>query len=105
MVTGKGHGGLSQNRKRRVIGKDYVEKGQRRRAGKFHWLIHAWSSMAIPRWPSARLTPLLRGLTDGLKQNTGQWQTNDVCWLLRFCVLRETSMTSAMSIPFQKSKM
>jgi hypothetical protein len=51
------------------------------------------SSVVIPGSPSARLTPLLRGLTRGLKLNTGQWQTNDVCWLLRFSVLRETHMT------------
>jgi len=44
------------------------------------------SSVVIPGSPSARLTR-------GLKLNTGQWQTNDVCWLLRFSVLRETPMT------------
>jgi hypothetical protein len=44
------------------------------------------SSVVIPGSPSARLTR-------GLKPNTGQWQTNDVCWLLRFSVLRETRMT------------
>jgi hypothetical protein len=52
------------------------------------------SSVVIPGSPSARLTR-------GLKLNTGQWQTNDVCWLLRFSVLRETPMTSTLSIPFQ----
>jgi hypothetical protein len=46
------------------------------------------SSVVIPGSPSARLT---RCLT----LNTGQWQTNDVCWLLRFSVLRETHMTFA----------
>ena len=49
------------------------------------------SSVVIPRSPSARLT-------HGPKQNTGQR-------LLRFSVLRETPMTSAISIPFQKAKM
>ena len=62
------------------------------------------SSVVIPGSPSARLTPLLRGLIRGLKLNTGQWQTNDVCWLLRFSVLRETHMTSTISITFQKLK-
>jgi hypothetical protein len=47
--------------------------------------------MAIPRKPSARLT-------HDLKRNTGQR-------LLRFSVLRETPMTSAISIQFQKAKM
>ena len=56
------------------------------------------SSVVIPGSPSARLTR-------GLKLNNGQWQTNDVCWLLRFSVLRETPMTSILSIPFQKAKM
>ena len=49
------------------------------------------SSVVIPGSPSARLTR-------GLKPNTGQW-------LLRFSVLRETPMTSTLSIPFQKAKM
>jgi len=48
------------------------------------------SSVVIPRSPSARLSR-------GLKLNTGQW-------LLRFSVLREAPMTSAISIPFQKAK-
>jgi hypothetical protein len=56
------------------------------------------SSVVIPGSPSARLTR-------GVKLNTGHWQTNDVCWLLRFSVLRETHMTSILSIPFQKAKM
>ena len=56
------------------------------------------SSVVIPGSPSARLTR-------GLKLDTGQWQTNDVCWLLRFSVLREAHMTSTLSIPFQKAKM
>ena len=56
------------------------------------------SSVVIPGRPSARLTPLLRGLIRCLKLNTGQW-------LLRFSVLRETHMTSILSIPFQKAKM
>jgi hypothetical protein len=63
------------------------------------------SSVVIPGSPSARLTPLLRGVTRGLKLNTGQRQTNDICWLLRFSVLRETRMTSTLSVPFQKVKM
>src|SRR4030042_5141064 len=46
MVTTKGHGGLSKNRKRRVIGKDYADKGQRRRAARFHRHLHAGFSMA-----------------------------------------------------------
>ena len=49
------------------------------------------SSVVIPGSPSARLTR-------GLKPNTGQW-------LLRFSVLRETPMTSTLSVPFQKAKM
>ena len=36
MATSKGHGGLSQNRKRRVVRKDSADKGQRRRAARFH---------------------------------------------------------------------
>jgi hypothetical protein len=56
------------------------------------------SSVVIPGSPSARLTR-------GLKLNTEQWQTNDVCWLLRFSVSRETPMTSTLTIPFQKGKM
>ena len=32
-------------------------------------------------------------------------RTNDVCWLVRSSVSRETPMTSAFSIPFQKAKM
>src|SRR4030042_5573872 len=91
MVARKGHGGLSQNRKRRVIGEDSVEKGQRRRAAQFHRYLHAGSSRVIPQWPSARLTP-------GLKRNTGQR-------FLRFSVLRETSRTSALNVQFQKVKM
>jgi hypothetical protein len=47
--------------------------------------------VAIPGNPSARLTR-------GVKLNTGHW-------LLRFSVLRETPMTSTLSIPFQKTKM
>jgi len=43
MVARKGHGGLSQNRKRRVIGEDHAEKRQRRRAERFHRHVHAWS--------------------------------------------------------------
>ena len=56
------------------------------------------SSVVIPGSPSARLNRCL-------KLNTGHWQTNDVCWLLRFSVLRETPMTSTLSTPFQKAKM
>jgi hypothetical protein len=48
------------------------------------------SSVVIPGSPSARLTR-------GLKLNTGQR-------LLRFSVLRETHMTSTISITFQKAK-
>jgi hypothetical protein len=55
------------------------------------------SSVVIPGSPSARLNHCL-------KLNTGQWQTNDVCWLLRFSVLRETPMTCAIGDPFQKSR-
>src|SRR5512136_1851293 len=40
MVPSKGHGGLSQNRKRRVIGKNFADKGQRRRAARFHRHVH-----------------------------------------------------------------
>jgi hypothetical protein len=40
MVTGKGHGDLSQNRKRRVIGINFADKGQRRRAARFHRRLH-----------------------------------------------------------------
>jgi hypothetical protein len=43
-------------------------------------------SVVIPGSPSARLTRCL-------KLNTGQW-------LLRFSLLRETPMTSTLSIPF-----
>src|SRR5512137_2550152 len=46
MVTSKGHGGVSQNRKRRVIGKHYADKGQRRRAARFHRHPHAEFSRA-----------------------------------------------------------
>ena len=49
------------------------------------------SSVVIPGKPSARLT-------HGLKLSTGQW-------LLRFSVLRETPMTSTLSMLFQKAKM
>jgi len=49
------------------------------------------SSVVIPGSPSARLTLCLN-------PNTGHW-------LLRFSVLRETLMTSILSIPFQKAKM
>jgi hypothetical protein len=48
-------------------------------------------SVIIPGSPSARLDRCL-------KLNTGHW-------LLRFSVLRETPMTSILSIPFQKAKM
>jgi hypothetical protein len=48
-------------------------------------------SVVIPGSPSARLAR-------GLKLNSGQW-------LLRFSVLRESSMTSTLGIPFQKAKM
>jgi len=47
--------------------------------------------MEIPQQPSARLT-------HGLKQATGRR-------LLRFSVLRETLMTSAINSQFQKAKM
>ena len=40
------------------------------------------SFVVIPGSPSARLDRCL-------KLNTGQWQTNDVCWLLRFSILKE----------------
>jgi len=43
MVARKGHGGLSQNRKRRVIGEDHAEKRQRRRAERFHRHANPWS--------------------------------------------------------------
>jgi len=49
------------------------------------------SSVVIPGSPSARLN-------HSLMLNTGQW-------LLRFSVLRETPMTSTLSISFQKAKM
>ena len=49
------------------------------------------SSVVIPGNPSARLSR-------GLKLNTGQWQTNDVCWLLRSSVLRETHVTFGWAI-------
>jgi hypothetical protein len=59
---GQGHGGLSQNRKRRVIGRDHADKGQRRRAARFHRHFHAEYSLAScpaalrpPHpWPKAR---------------------------------------------------
>jgi hypothetical protein len=54
------------------------------------------SFVVIPGSPSARLTR-------GLKLNTGHWQTNVVCWLLRFPVLRETPMASACDY-FKKLK-
>ena len=34
-MDGSGHGGLSKNRKRRVCGKNFADKGQRRRAARF----------------------------------------------------------------------
>jgi hypothetical protein len=61
------------------------------------------SSVAIPGSPSARQRTSLVRLTRGPKLNTGHWQTNHVCWLLRFSVLRETPMTSTLSI-FKKLK-
>jgi hypothetical protein len=66
--------------------------------GALRLLLPCKSSVVIPGSLSARLTR-------GLKLKTGQWQTNDVCWLLRLSVLRETPMTSAMSNQFQKGKM
>jgi hypothetical protein len=54
--------------------------------------------VVIPGSPSARQRTSLVRLTHGPKQNTGQR-------LLRFSVLRETPMTSAIIIPFQKAKM
>ena len=56
------------------------------------------SSVVIPGRLSARQRTSLVRLTRGLKLNTGQW-------LLRFSVLRETPMTSILSIPFQKVNM
>src|SRR5512136_2569641 len=35
-MYGSGHGGPSKNRKRRVGGKDFADKGLRRRAARFH---------------------------------------------------------------------
>ena len=69
-------------------GKTLRIRGQRRRAARFHRHLHARSSMAIPRQPSARLTR-------GLERATAQRP-------LRFSVLRETPMTSA--IDFKKLK-
>ena len=90
MATSKGHGGLSQNRKRRVSGEDHEDRGSKA-GGALRLSLPCKSSVVIPGRLSARLTR-------GLKLNTGQW-------LLRFSVLRETPMTSAISIPFQKAKM
>jgi hypothetical protein len=59
--------------------------------GALHLSLPCKSSVVIPGSPSARLTRCL-------KLNTGQW-------FLRFSVLRETPMTSILSIPFQKAKM
>jgi hypothetical protein len=55
-------------------------------------------SVVIPGSPSARQRTSLVRLTRCLKLNTGHW-------LLRFPVLRETPMTSTLSIPFQEPKM
>jgi hypothetical protein len=82
IVIEKGHGGLSQNRKRRAIGKYCADKGQRRRAARFHGYLHAEVYPQIPLQPSARLT-------HGLKLATE-------LWLLRCSVLRETPMASAI---------
>jgi len=49
------------------------------------------SSVVIPGRLSARQRTSLVRLTRGLKLNTGQWQTNDVCWLLRFSVYERVS--------------
>ena len=66
-------------------------KGDQRRplaGGTLRLSLPCKSSVVIPGNPSAHLT-------GGLKLNTGHWQTNDVCGLLRFSVLRETPMTFA----------
>ena len=75
-----------------------MQTGGSKAGGALRLSLPCKSSVVIPGSPSARLTR-------GLKLNTGQWQTNDVCWLLRFSVLRETHMTSTISITFQKAKM
>ena len=68
-----------------------MQMGGSKAGGALRLSLPCKSSVVVLGSPSARLTR-------GLKLNTGQW-------LLRFSVLRETLMTSTLSIPFQKAKM
>jgi hypothetical protein len=65
--------------------------GWQRRAARLHRHLHERSCMAIPRWPSARLTLCP-------KLNPGQRA-------LRFPILRETPMPVTVRIAFQTAKM
>jgi len=70
-------------------GKDLAEKGQRRRAAKFH----RTSKQSIGWLFPGALRPPHHSL-----------KLEAVLWLLRCSVLRETPMTSAINVQFKKLK-